>query len=210
MDHAQQGNADDVIRVIDNFAYQKSPLINVGDKKGVILDHALERVRPKIVLELGTYVGYSAIRMARKLDKAGRLYSVEFSETNAGIARRIIEHSGLSDRIEVIIGTLDDGGKTIKYLESSCGLAAGTLDFVFIDHAKTAYVPNLKLILERGWLHKGSIVIADNIKFPGAPEYHAYMKAQEGKRWHSKEHKSYVEYQSVIPDIVLESVYLGD
>ncbi len=95
-------------------------------------------------------------------------------------------------------------------METACGLSAGTLDFVFIDHTKDAYLSDLLLILERGWLHRGSIVVADNIKVPGAPEYRAYMKEQEGKLWHTKEHKSLVEYQSVIADIVLESDYLGD
>lgn len=210
LNNARRGDADDVIRVIDDFAYQDSLLINVGDRKGAILDEALERVQPRTILELGTYVGYSAIRMARKLQEEGRLYSVEFSEANAEIARKIIDHAGLSDRVQVVVGTLGDGGRTLSYLETVCGLSAGTLDFVFIDHAKEAYLSDLQLILERGWLHRGSIVVADNIKFPGAPEYHAYMKEQEGKLWHSKEHKSHVEYQSVIADMVLESDYLGD
>ncbi len=210
LNNARRGDVDDVIRTIDDFGYQDSFLINVGDRKGAILDEALERFRPRTILELGTYVGYSAIRMARKLQEEGHLYSVEFSEANADIARKIIDHAGLSDRVQVVVGTLGDGGRTLSYLETVCGLSVGTLDFVFIDHAKEAYLSDLQLILERGWLHHGSIVVADNIKFPGVPEYHAYMKEQEGKLWHSKEHKSHVEYQSIITDIVLESEYLRD
>ena len=206
---ARRGDADDVIRFIDKFAYQDSLLINVGDKKGAILDAALKRGQPKTILELGTYVGYSAIRMARELPNDGRVFSVEFNESNAAIARRIIDHAGLSDRIQVVVGTLGDGGRTLDYLESVGGLSAGTLDFVFIDHSKDAYLSDLLLILEKGWLHLGSIVVADNIKFPGVPEYHAYMKEQQGKLWHTTEHKSFVEYQSVIPDLVLESEYCG-
>ena len=55
-----------------------------------------------------------------------------------------------------------------------------------------------------------AIVVAGNIKIPGAPMYHAYMKEQEGKLWRSREHKSFAEYQSVVPDMVLESDYSGD
>ncbi len=116
----------------------------------------------------------------------------------------------MSDQIEVVLGTLGDGGQTLDYLETAGGFSTGTLDFVFIDHAKDAYVPDLLLILERGWLHRGSVVVADNIKVPGAPQYHAYIKEQEGKLCRSREHKSFVEYQSVVPDMVLESDYLGD
>lgn len=208
LSRARRGDADDVIRVIDDFCYQDSLLINVGDRKGAILDAALERGQPKTILELGAYVGYSAIRMARKLPKDGRLYSVEFNAANAAIARRIIDHAGLGEQVHIIVGTLGDGGKTADYLESDAAFAGGTLDFVFIDHAKDAYLPDLRLILEKGWLHRGSIVVADNIKVPGAPDYHAYMQQQEGKRWRTTEHHSYVEYQSVIADLVLESEYL--
>ena len=206
---ARKGDAADVTRVIDNFGYNDALLINVGDRKGGILDAALARAQPRKVLELGTYVGYSAIRMAQKLPPDAHLYSVEFSAANASIARRIIDHAGLSDRITVVVGTLGDGGKTADALEREHAFTKGSLDFVFIDHAKDAYLPDLNLILDRAWLHKGSVVVADNIKFPGAPDYHTYMKDQEGKHWKSSEHKSFVEYQSMIPDLVLESEYLG-
>ncbi|MDP6952081.1 MAG: O-methyltransferase [Alphaproteobacteria bacterium] len=209
LNSARRGDPDHVIRTIDDFCYQDSLLINVGYRKGAILDAALERGQPQTILELGCYVGYSAIRMARKLPEGGRLYSIEFNDANAEIARKVIEHAGLSDRIHVIVGTLGDGGETLSRLESEHGLSVGSLDFVFIDHAKDAYLSDLRLILERGWLHPGSIVVADNIKVPGAPDYHAYMKEQEGKLWRSREHKSFAEYQSVIPDLVLESDYVG-
>ncbi len=209
MKKAIKGNAADVVRVIDNFGYTSSLLINVGDKKGAILDGALSRANPKVILELGAYVGYSATRMAQQLPMNGHLYSVEFSPKNAAIARSIIEHAGLSSRVTVVEGFLGDGGKTAEVLETMHGFRPGSVDFVFIDHAKDFYLPDLKLILERRWLHRGSVVVADNIKFPGAPDYHGYMNEQEGKLWQSKAHKSFVEYQHMIPDVVLESVYMG-
>jgi catechol O-methyltransferase len=51
--------------------------------------------------------------------------------------------------------------------------------------------------------------VADNIKFPGAPEYRAYMAENEGERWRTIEHETHVEYQSVIKDFVLVSEYLA-
>ena len=207
--NAIKGNAADVVRVIDHFGYTDSLLINVGDKKGAILDEALQRAKPKVILELGTYVGYSATRMGQQLPPDGHLYSVEFSPKNAAIARSIIDHAGLSARVTIVEGILGDGGKTADVLEAKHGFRRGSVDFVFVDHAKEAYLPDLKLIIQRGWLHSGSVVVADNIKFPGAPEYHNYMVEQEGKQWQTKAHKSFVEYQHMIPDLVLESVYKG-
>jgi catechol O-methyltransferase len=86
---------------------------------------------------------------------------------------------------------------------------AWELDFVFLDHAKEAYVPDLERILNASWLHTGSLVVADNVRFPGAPEYQAYMSAQEGKRWRTIAHQTHAEYQTLIKDVVLESQLTG-
>ena len=51
--------------------------------------------------------------------------------------------------------------------------------------------------------------MADNVKFPGAPQYRAYLRQQDGESWRTIEHKTHVEYQSLITDLVLESEYLG-
>lgn len=206
--HAPRGDAKAVIRAIDEYAYRQKFLMNVGDEKGEILSHALDRVQPKRALELGAYVGYSALCIGSRLAAGGHLYSVEFSPGNARIARRIVEHAGLADRVTIVEGSLGDGGKTMARLERDHGFSPGSLDFVFVDHAKDAYLPDLERILAAGWLHPGSVVVADNIGFPGAPDYREYMAAQEGKRWRTEAHATHVEYQSVIPDIVLESTLL--
>jgi len=51
---ARPGDVDDVIRVIDEFCYQQSIMMNVGDEKGAILDRAVQRARPRRLLELGS------------------------------------------------------------------------------------------------------------------------------------------------------------
>ena len=58
--HARPGDLDDNIRVIDDFCATRSVLINIGDEKGEILDRAVQRSSPRLLLELGTYCGYSA------------------------------------------------------------------------------------------------------------------------------------------------------
>lgn len=205
--NARAGDIDDTIRAIDEFAYKKKILINVGDEKGQILDAALAKAKARRALELGAYVGYSALRTARKLQPGGRLYTIEFSAANADITRRILNHAGALDRVTVVHGHLGDGGATIARLKQE--LEPGQLDFAFIDHAKDAYVPDLERIIQAGWLHPGSIVVADNVRFPGAPEYQAYMTAQEGKRWRTVTHETHAEYQTLIKDIVLESTFIG-
>jgi catechol O-methyltransferase len=207
-DHARKGDVDDVISVIDDFCYRQSVMMNVGDEKGEILDRAVRRCQPRRLLKLGTYCGYSALRMSRVMLENARLYSIEFTQANAEIARAILDHAGV-DQVTVVVGSLGDGGATLDRLESEHGFTAGTLDFVFVDHDKAAYLPDLERILERRWLHPGSVVVADNVKLPGAPAYRAYMKAQEGKTWRTVEHSTHLEYQSLFKDLVLESEYLG-
>lgn len=207
--NARAGDIDDVIRTIDDFAYNKSFLINVGDEKGAILDDAVRRAEPRLLLELGTYCGYSALRMARVMPSDARLVSVEFSAPNAEVARRIWDHAGVGDRVQVVVGSLGDGGHTAERLEAEHGFTAGSLDLVFLDHDKDAYLPDLQLLLDKGWLHEGSAVVADNVKFPGAPKYRAYMREHEGERWQTTEHVTHLEYQTLFKDLVLESRYLG-
>jgi catechol O-methyltransferase len=207
--NARQGDAADVVRTIDEFCMNRSVMINVGDEKGEILDRAVRRASPRLLLELGTYCGYSALRMARVMPAGARLYSLEFSPANAAIARRIWDHAGTGDELTVVVGTLGDGGSTIERLRIEHGFAEGGVDFVFIDHDKDAYLPDLERILGERWLHPGSIVVADNVRFPGAPRYRAYLEEQEGRSWRTVEHPTHVEYQSLIKDLVLESEYLG-
>ena len=205
---ARRGDAADVIRVIDEYCYTRSFMINVGDEKGLILDAAVARAQPRRILELGTYCGYSALRMAVAAPSA-RIYSIEFNEANAQIACRILEHAGVSDRVTVVVGTLGDGGSTVRMLQESHGFAAASVDLAFIDHDKRAYLPDVELIVRQGWLRAGALVVADNVKVPGAPEYHAYMRQNEGTLWRTSEHETHVEYQSVIKDLVLVSEYLA-
>ena len=197
-----------MLATIDKFAYEKSMLMNVGDEKGALLDAAVRRANPGLVLELGTYCGYGSLRIARAAPSA-KVYSVEFSAANAEVARRIWAHAGVDDRITCVVGTIGDGGKTLDALANEHGFGAGKLDLMFIDHDKSAYLPDLQSILDRGWLHTGSIVVADNVRIPGAPKYRAYMREQQGKLWNTVEHKTHVEYQTMLADLVLESEYLG-
>ncbi len=204
-----KGDLDGVIKAVDEFAYQQKFLMNVGDKKGALLDDVIRRTQPGRVLELGAYVGYSALRIARLLPPGGHVYSVEWSEANAQIARRIVAHAGAEDRVTILHGSLGDDEKTMTALREQHGFGERPLDVVFIDHDKNVYVPDFERILAAGWLRPGSVVMADNILFPGAPEYRAFIEAGEGKRWSTRVHETHVEYQSVLPDIVLESTILG-
>lgn len=205
--HARPGDIDDALAAIDTFAYERSFLITVGDEKGRLLDAAVQRADPALALELGTYVGYGALRIARAAPTA-KVCSVELAPANAVLARRIGAHAGVADRITCVVGAIGDGGRTLDAL-AECGFGTGTLDLLFLDHDKSAYLEDLRSILDRGWLHPGSIVVADNILIPGTPKYRQYMRHEQEIRFRTIEHRTHTEYHRLLPDLVLESTYLG-
>lgn len=206
--HARPNDAADALAKLDEFAYRKSFLVSIGDEKGRLLDAAVRRADPRLAVELGTYCGYGALRIATAAPGA-RVVSVELSAANATVAQRIWEHAGVADRVSCVVGTIGDGGRTLDLLQNEHGCVAGAVDLLFIDHDKNAYLTDLHSIVGRGWLHPGSIVLADNVGIPGAPKYRRYMREQQNRQWRTTEHRTHVEYQTLLPDLVLESDYLG-
>ena len=142
---------EDVMKSIEAEAPRRGLPI-IGPVRGMILDEVVTDHRPSSILEVGTLVGYSAIRMGRHLRKGQSITCVELKDELAQVARKNIELAGLSSRITVKVG---DAKKVLPTLE-------GGYDMVFLDAAKDEYLGYLKSV-ER-LLHKGSVVVADNVK----------------------------------------------
>ena len=201
---ARVGDPAAAIRAIDQFAWTDSFMMNVGDEKGEILDLAVRSKAPRRILELGTYCGYSALRLAVAAPTAD-IVSIESNPAHAAVAKRIFHHAGVLDRVAVVVGTLGDGGKTVAQLKEEHQAAGSPFDFVFIDHDKERYVLDVELLLREQMLASSAVVVADNVGFPGSPDYEAYMEAEENKRWRTTRHETVVEYQTVLKDLVLIS-----
>ena len=152
---------DEVLASIEQVAPRQGLPI-IGPKRGLFLDEVIEQHKPSTILEVGTLVGYSAIRMARHLRDGGRVICVELSEERARTARANFERAGLSDRIEVVLGDATDVLPSLKR----------RFDMVFLDAVKEDYLYYLKSV--EGLLHQGSVVVADNVK-SHAEEVTAYL-----------------------------------
>jgi len=197
--HAEAGNLDDVLRVIDIFA-KKRFLMNVGIEKGKILDDALENANAKLVLEMGCYCGYSAVRMGRILKQTGgKLISLEKSPAFASYASRVIAHAGLSEYVEIRVGSADE---QIPSLNEA-------FDVVFIDHWKDSYLPDLKALETANLLAPGATVIADNVGIfeNTLVPYLDYVRSS-GK-YESVHYKAPMEYFKAIDDGVEVSIWNG-
>jgi predicted O-methyltransferase YrrM len=136
--------------------------------------------KPRIILEYGTYVGNSALGWGASLrelhgrDATGiHVYGFEMDPEKAIIARDVIKLAGLDDIVTVIMAAGADG---LKQLVDEGKVSPGQVDMVLLDHWKEVYLSDLMLCEELDVLHKGSLILADNTDFPGAPDYVEYVK----------------------------------
>ncbi|XP_020661123.2 catechol O-methyltransferase [Pogona vitticeps] len=199
--NAIKGDAESVLDCIDKYCSQKEWAMNVGDEKGLILDKIVKEADPTVALELGTYCGYSAVRIARLLKPSAHLFSIEFNAEFVPIAKEIIEIAGLEDKVTILEGHAQD---IIPQLKTKYNV--DTLDFVFLDHWKDRYAPDTILLEQYGLLRKGSILLADNIGFPGAPDFLKHVRNNE--HYECTHYPSHLEYMKA-PDAMEKAVYLG-
>jgi predicted O-methyltransferase YrrM len=126
-----------------------------GHLQGRLLKMLVEMIRPKRILEVGTFSGYSAIAMAEGLDDDGRLYTFEINDEMEDFTRPWIEGSSVADKIEFIIGdALTEAPKLgIEF------------DMAFIDGDKRTYCECYEMVLNI--LKPGGFILADNTLWDG-------------------------------------------
>ena len=164
---AIKNNPNSILKIIDDYAYKSTFLMNIGDQKGEILDKAIKDSRATNILELGVYLGYSTIRILNNMMDNSKLTSIEANEKFAQIAREHIEISGLSKNHILKIGKSSD---LIPSLEEQ-------YDFVFIDHWKDLYLKDLQLLEQFGLLKQGAWVFADNVVLFNLEDYLDYVRS---------------------------------
>jgi len=196
--HASAGDPESVLAALDRFGRQHLFLMNVGDRKGLILDAEVRRARPARALEIGAFCGYSAVRMARLLREwGGHLTSVEADPSSAEVVREMVEFAGLAEQVEVRQGKAELVIPTLR----------GPFDLVFLDHWKDLYLPDLQRLERHGCLRPGSVVVADNVGLFDVTPYLDYVRTSG--RYDSTGHESTVEYVDSLRDAVEVSIYRG-
>ena len=164
---AIKNNPNSILKIIDDYAYKSTFLMNIGDQKGEILDKAIKDSQATNILELGVYLGYSTIRILNNMTDNSKLTSIEANEKFAQIAKEHIEISGLSKNHILKIGKSSD---LIPSLEEQ-------YDFVFIDHWKDLYLKDLQLLEQFGLLKQGAWVFADNVVLFNLEDYLDYVRS---------------------------------
>ena len=126
-----------------------------GHLQGRLLKMLVEMVRPKNILEVGTFSGYSAISMAEGLEEGAKLYTFEINDEQEDFTRPWIEGSDVADKIEFIIGDAITEAPRLGV----------TFDMAFIDGDKRTYIETYEMAL--GVMRPGGFIIADNTLWDG-------------------------------------------
>lgn len=134
--------------------YEDSAMLS-GFVQGRLLAMFSQMIKPRAVLEIGTYLGYSALCFAEGLAAGGKVITLDIQEDTNRVAREFIEKSEYRDRIELRLGEAVDIIPTINE----------TFDLVFIDADKPNYSNYFDLVVDK--VRQGGFIIADNVLWSG-------------------------------------------
>ena len=132
-----------------------APQMASGHIQGRLLKFIVKMIRPKRILEIGTFTGYSALCMAEGLDEGSKIMTFEVEDELEDFTRRWIEGSEHASKVEFIIGDA---------LEIVPGLGE-RFDMVFMDGNKREYIKYYELAME--YLNDGGWILADNTLWDG-------------------------------------------
>lgn len=131
------------------------PRMLSGALQGQVLKMLTKMIRPKNVLEIGTFTGYSAISIALALEKNSTITTIDINDEIKDFTQKFIDESNLNKKIKFIIG---DALEVIPKLQQ-------TFDLVFIDGEKNEYLKYYNTVFDK--INKGGYIIADNVLWSG-------------------------------------------
>lgn len=138
-----------------------------GHLQGRLLRMLVHMIRPRNILEVGTFSGYSAICLAEGLDEGGKVYTFEINDEQEDFTRPWIEQSPVADKIEFIIGDAITEAPRLGI----------DFDMAFIDGDKRTYIDTYEMVL--GILKPGGFILADNTLWDGHVIEDAYLKDKQ-------------------------------
>lgn len=131
------------------------PQMLAGNLQGQVIRMISLLIKPKYILEIGTFTGYSGICLAEGLQEDGKLYSLELSREREEMVTRYWTEAGIIDKTELIFGK---AAETLQTIDQK-------FDLVFIDADKLNYPTYYDLILPK--LNVGGVLLGDNVLWSG-------------------------------------------
>ncbi len=153
----------ELLRQLDRETHQRmiAPRMLSGHVQGRLLEMIVRMLRPRRVLEIGTFTGYSALSMAAGLEEDARLDTIEVDDELEEMAQSYFDRSPYGSKIRLHIGSALEVAPTLDT----------QFDLVFIDGDKREYPAYYRMLLGddggKALVHSGTILIADNILWSG-------------------------------------------
>ena len=173
-----------LMRELERETYLRviNPRMISGHLQGKLLEMLVRMMRPKRVLEIGTFTGYSALSIARGLEDDAVLDTIEVDDELEDIAAKYFDRSEYCSRIRQHIGSALD---VVPQLGE-------VYDMVFIDGDKREYPAYYNMLMEGGYVRAGSVMLADNILW--------YGKVAEPIAHNDKHTEAIVEFNRMVAD----------
>ena len=134
-----------------------NPRMISGNLQGKLLEMLVRMMRPRRILEIGTFTGYSALSLARGLDDDAFIDTIEVDDELEDIAAKYFAESEYGSRIRQHIGSALDVVPRLGEV----------YDMVFIDGDKREYPDYYRMLMDGGYVRSGSVMLADNILWYG-------------------------------------------
>ena len=134
--------------------YEDSSMLS-GFFQGRVLSMLSHMIQPSVVLEIGTYLGYSALCFAEGLAEGGKVITIDIQEDTNKVAKSFVAKTEYANRIEFLLGSALDLVPSLTE----------TFDLVFIDADKTNYSNYFDLVLPK--VRPGGFIVADNVLWSG-------------------------------------------
>ena len=146
-----------LLQQLTRETYQKilQPIMLSGPYQGRVLSMISKLIKPKSVLELGTFTGYATLCLAEGLHPEGEIHTIDVNEELEDFQRKYFDKSGYGTQIHQHLGSAIDILPTLDK----------TFDLVFIDADKPNYVNYFHLIIDK--LNPGGIILSDNVLWHG-------------------------------------------
>ena len=156
---AHASGRDETLRLVEEEtdAMGEIRIMQTAPEQAAFLEMLVRLGPGRRAIEVGTFTGYGAIRIARGLAENGRLLCCELDPERAEIARRNIDRDGVGDRVEIEVGPAID---TVNALPEE-----PTFDFAYVDADKTGYPDYYEALLPR--MNQGGLITFDNVLMGG-------------------------------------------
>ena len=181
---------DVLLKEVADFTYANHPESQMlsGHLQGKFLEMGSMMIRPRRILEIGTFTGYSALCLAKGLTEDGVLHTIELRENDAATAKSYFDRSAYKEKIILHTG---DAKEIVSMIDE-------VFDLVFIDADKPGYIEYFNLVFPK--VRKNGFIFADNIFFHGQ----AIGAEPKGKNAKAiKEFNQYINERNDIEKMIL-------